>query len=116
MIPANVRIFLCAQPQDMRRSFDRLALAARQATACDPRDGQALFCFVNKRRDRLKVLWFDATGCCVLYKRLHKALFELEHHRDGSASVLIDRARFAALLRGVETRRSAPALAVEQVR
>ena len=57
MLPANVRIFFCTAPQDMRRGFDRLALAAFQATGVDPRDGEALFCFINKRKNRLKVLW-----------------------------------------------------------
>lgn len=105
MIPASVRIYLCTQPQDMRCGFERLALAARRATDHDPRQGQALFCFVNKRRNRLKVLWHDGSGWCLLYKRLHGALFEIERADDGSSCLLVDRGRFAALLRGVKTAR-----------
>lgn len=105
MIPATVRIYLCTQPQDMRCGFERLALAARRVTDCDPRDGQALFCFVNKRKNRLKVLWHDGSGWCLLYKRLHGALFELERDDDGATHVLVDRGRFAALLRGVKSKR-----------
>jgi len=48
MIPADVRIFLCTEPVDMRRSFDGLALAARERLGQDPRQG-GLFAFVNRR-------------------------------------------------------------------
>ncbi len=50
MIPGSVKIFVCTQPVDMRRSFDGLALAAREVIGEDPRSG-ALFCFVNKQRE-----------------------------------------------------------------
>ena len=60
----------------MRRSFDGLALAAQQHLGEDPQSG-ALFVFTNKRSSRIKVLWFDRNGYCLLYKRLHKARFEL---------------------------------------
>ena len=66
MIPANVRIFLCTEPVDMRRSFDGLALAARERLGQDPRQG-GLFAFVNRRANRLKLLWFDRNGYCLLY-------------------------------------------------
>jgi transposase len=70
MLPPSVRIFVCTVPQDMRRSFDALAQATAQLLGEDPRSG-ALFVFVNKRSTRAKVLWWDANGYCLLYKRLH---------------------------------------------
>jgi transposase len=76
MLPAGVRIFLCTEPQDMRRSFDALALVTQQVLGEDPQSG-ALFVFVGKRPTRVKVLWWDRNGYCVLYKRLHRALFRL---------------------------------------
>lgn len=96
MIPAGVRIFVCAQPQDMRRSFDGLSLAAKEHLGEDPTCG-ALFVFVNKRRNRLKVLWFDRNGFCLLYKRLHRARFVLP------AARTIDPRALATVLRGVPT-------------
>jgi transposase len=99
MIPSAVRIFVCSEPQDMRRSFDRLAQAAKELLAIDPQSG-ALVCFGNKRGNRLKVLWFDRNGFCILYKRLHRAHFELPDQRT------IDARALAQLLRGVENRRS----------
>ena len=76
MIPTSVRIFVCTERQDMRRSFDALALAVQEKLALDPQSG-ALFVFASKRGNRLKVLWFDRNGFCILYKRLHRAHFEL---------------------------------------
>jgi transposase len=95
VIPPAVRIFVCAEPQDMRRSFDGLSLAAQQHLGEEPRDG-ALFVFVNKRKNRLKLLWIERNGLCILYKRLHRARFEVPDSR------VIDAKTLALVLRGVE--------------
>ncbi len=102
MLPAAVRIFVCTQPQDMRRSFDGLAIATRELLGKDPQSG-ALFAFVNKRANRIKVLWWDANGYCVLYKRLHRAVFRLPQPGDGDegAAIRIDGRELARLLSGV---------------
>jgi transposase len=101
MIPASVRIFVCREPQDLRRSFDGLALSARQVLGEEPQSG-ALFCFVNKRANRLKCLWWDRNGYCLLYKRLHRARFRLPGEGSGTgASLRIDGAQLAHLLAGV---------------
>jgi transposase len=76
MIPSGVRIFVCSEPQDMRRSFNGLSNAAREVLGQDP-DSGALFVFTNKRRNRLKIMWFDGNGHCMLYKRVHRARFLL---------------------------------------
>ncbi|MFV8754738.1 IS66 family insertion sequence element accessory protein TnpB [Nannocystaceae bacterium ST9] len=93
-----MRIFVCTKPQDMRRSFDALALVAQQVLGEDPRAG-ALFCFVNKRANRLKILWWDRNGYCLLYKRLHRAMFRPPTSSD--ASIGIDAKQLAELLAGV---------------
>lgn len=80
----------------MRRSFDGLSLAAREHLGEDPKSG-ALFVFINKRKNRVKVLWFDHNGYCLLYKRLHRARFRLPEARS------IDAKKLAWILRGVET-------------
>ena len=98
MIPAAVRIFVCIEPIDMRQGFDRLAQAVRARLGEDPQNG-SLFVFANRGTTRLKVLWFDSNGYCELYKRLHRAVFELPASC-GSASVQIDARRLAELLRG----------------
>jgi transposase len=100
MIPASVRIFVYTEPVDMRRGFDGLALIARNAMTKDPRSG-ALFIFVNRRADRLKALWWDRNGYCVLYKRAHRAVFCcLARMMRIAVSVRIDGKKLGQLLAG----------------
>jgi transposase len=109
MIPASVRIFVCTRPHDMRCSYDTLALAAQKVLRQDPRSG-ALFVFTNKRHNRLKVLWWDQNGYCLLCKRLHQALFRMPVPSGSSdSSVLIDGLGLAELLHGVASARTSKA-------
>jgi transposase len=102
MIPNTVRIFVCTSPVDMRYGFDRLAQTVRAVMGENPEEG-ALFVFSNKSANRAKVLWFDRNGYCLLYKRLHRALFELPLSPAASSrSVRIDASALARLLAGVE--------------
>lgn len=97
MIPGQVRIFVCAEPVDMRCGFDRLAQLARARVGEDPQSG-ALFVFCAKRATRLKVLWFDQNGYCLLYKRLHRSVFRLPV--DARTHVQINGAQLAEILQG----------------
>lgn len=94
MIPSSVRIFVCEQPQDMRRGFDGLSAAAREHLGEDPQSG-ALFVFINKRKNRAKVMWFEENGYCLLYKRLDRARFSVPGSRTINGRAL------AVVLRGV---------------
>ena len=71
---ANLRVFLAIEPTDMRKSSNGLYAAASERLGLDPKQG-GLFVFTNKRRDRLKILYFDRTGVCVLAKRLERGTF-----------------------------------------
>jgi len=100
MLPTTVRILVCTTPQDMRRSFDRLALAVKELLGEDPQSG-ALFVFVGKSSTRAKVLWWDRNGYCLLYKRLHRALFAVPAAPDAmTPAVRIDATALAQLLAG----------------
>ena len=70
----NLRIFLAIEPCDMRKSFNGLTALADTLKPDGLKDG-ALFLFTNKRRNRLKALYFDRTGMCVLAKRLEVGTF-----------------------------------------
>jgi transposase len=108
MLPSSVRIFVCTAPQDMRRSFDALALVTRELLGENPQSG-ALYVFVGKRPTRIKVLWWDRNGYCLLYKRLHRALFRVPRGEGtATARVQIDGAAFAELLAGVECEKKRP--------
>lgn len=113
MIPVTVRILVYTEPVDMRRGFDGLALLAREALAEDPRSG-AIFVFANRRADKLKALWWDRNGYCVLYKRAHRAVFELPSRTDSSSTaVRIEGRALAQLLAGVpRVKKSRPMLRV----
>jgi transposase len=101
LIPAGVRIFVGTEPVDMRLGFDRLAQLARERMGCDPVEGGALFVFAGRAATRLKVLWFDRNGLCLLYKRLHQAVFELPAAIGDATAVHIDATALARLLAGV---------------
>jgi transposase len=73
---SDVRIFLCTTPTDMHDSFDRLLGRTREIFEQDPLEGH-LFLFVNRKRDRLKLLFWDQDGFCILYNRLERGTFQL---------------------------------------
>ena len=84
---AGLRIFVALEPCDMRKSFEGLYALATQSLEQDPREG-ALFVFTNRRRNRLKILYFDGTGVCVLAKRLEKGTFSWPRSVDPEANRL----------------------------
>jgi transposase len=98
-------IYCATSPVDLRRSFDGLAAASQEVLGKDPRSG-ALFLFVNKAGNRLKALWWDRTGYCVLYKRLERGVFRFPTAmRPGDTSVAIEAAEFAKILEGLDLTR-----------
>jgi transposase len=101
VIPHGVRVFLCVEPVDMRLGFDRLAQLVRERVGRDPVEGGAVFVFGGRAASRLKLLWFDRNGLCLLYKRFHQARFELPAATAGQRVLHIDAAALAALLTGV---------------
>jgi transposase len=102
MTPKGMTVLLAVQPVDMRRSFDGLARCVQEQLGRDARTERAMFVFVNKRRDLLKLLWRDATGWCLLAKRLDKNVVALpDHIPKGATSIVVDAAILAALLDGV---------------
>jgi len=97
-LPSSVSIFLYTEPTDMRKSFDGLSGIVRSVLGADPTDG-SLFLFVNRRRDRLKILHFDGTGYWLYYKLLEAGTFEVIAS-EGTCTQ-IDSTQLAMLLGGV---------------
>jgi transposase len=115
-LPANVRIYLCASPTDMRKSFDGLCGLVQTVFGRDVIDGH-LFLFLNRRRDRVKLLYWDRDGLALWYKRLEAGTFETPSFA-GQPHVELDATELAMLLGGVSLahvrRRKRFALACER--
>lgn len=102
MLPADVAVYLAIEPIDLRWSFDILAGIVRERLGGDPKSG-ALFLFFGRRHDRVKVLFYDRSGYCLLYKRLDRGTFRLpEVVEPGAPVVTLDEDELALLLEGIE--------------
>ena len=73
-VSGQVRIFLAAGITDLRKSFDTLAQLVWEVIGEDPLSGH-LFLFCNRRRDRLKILYWESSGYWLYAKRLERGTF-----------------------------------------
>jgi transposase len=101
-LPSSVRIFLAAEPTDMRKGFDGLA-ALVVAQGEDVYSGH-LFVFVSRRGDRVKVLTWDRGGFVLWYKRLERGRFRMPE-TGTERTVELDSGQLAMLLDGVDVSR-----------
>jgi transposase len=99
-LPSAVRVFLCSRAVDMRKSFDGLSGLVQECFGQDLLAGH-LFLFVNRRRDRIKVLYFDHDGLAIWYKRLEAGSFQVPDagRRDG---IELRPAQLAMILSGID--------------
>jgi transposase len=74
ILSSSVHAYVCAEPVDMRRSIDGLAQLIEPVFAADPFSGQ-VYVFLGKRRNRVKLLWWDRNGFFLLYKRIERGRF-----------------------------------------
>lgn len=101
-LSSAVKVFLAVEACDMRKSFNGLQSIVREQLKENPRSG-ALYLFSNKRRNRLKILYWDGTGLWVLNKRLEQGCFSWPNGADATAGKLqLSRRALALLLEGVE--------------
>jgi len=100
-IPAGVRVFLCVQPTDMRKSFDGLTGLVQSVFDRNILDGH-LFLFVNRRRDKLKLLYWDRDGLALWAKRLEVGTFELPAHAVNASQHELDATDLSLLLNGID--------------
>jgi transposase len=96
-----VEIYLAAVPADMRKSFDGLWGLAVEHLGRDPFAG-GLFVFVNRRRDRMKLLYWDGDGIAVWAKRLEAGSFQLPRVAADAKSVTLSATELTLLLRGID--------------
>jgi transposase len=102
IIPHGVEVFVGLDPIDLRWGFERLAGAVVERLGRNARSG-ALFVFFGRRREAMKVFFFDGSGLCVFYKRLDKGTFRLpEAFEEGARGVQIDERMLEDLLQGID--------------
>lgn len=100
---ASTKIYLAAEPVDMRRGHDGLCALVRSVFDLDPYSGQ-VFVFVGRRRDRVKVLYWDHGGFVLYYKRLAQGRFRVPEVTAGTDRVEVDATELLMLLGGFDLR------------
>jgi transposase len=100
-LPASVRVYLCSSACDMRKSFDGLHALVTQAMELDAFGGH-LFVFANRRRDRIKILYWDRDGFAVWAKRLEEGTYAMPFGGSAEKRREITAAELGALLSGID--------------
>jgi transposase len=96
----ETRIFAYTGVTDMRKGFNGLSGIVREEFQSDPTDG-SLFIFINRRRDRMKLLYFDGGGFWLYYRLLESGTFEDLQSEHGSSQLQMDATELSMLLSGV---------------
>ncbi len=99
-LPSGASLYLCTIATDMRKSFDGLSGIVRTSFGREPNDG-SLFLFINRRRDRIKILYWEPGGYALWYKRLESGTFESVRCAADQSVVTIDATELAMLLSGI---------------
>ncbi len=102
-LPHAVRVLLHAPATDLRKGFNALSGLVTTAFALDPTSGH-LFLFVNRRRDRLKILYWDRDGLAIWYKRLETGSFQLPVIAPDAVSVEMSPTQLSLILSGIDLR------------
>lgn len=102
-VPRYTRIFLARSPVDMRKSFHGLTALTESVLEQDPLSGQ-LFVFVNRRRDRMKVLYWGGTGYCIWYQQLEQGSYQLPvaSALDAKEGIEITPSQLSLILEGID--------------
>lgn len=102
-LPSSVRVYLAAEPVDLRRGHDGLVALVRQKWQLNPFEGH-LFVFLGRRLDRVKILVWDRNGFVLYYKRLSQGRFRMPSIPAGATRVEMDATTLAMLLDGIDVR------------
>lgn len=102
LLSPKTKVFLARQATDMRKSFRGLLALTEAVLRQDPASGH-LFVFVNRRRDLLKILYWDGSGYWIWYRRLERGTFQLPTVSDEEqTSVELTTAQLSLILDGID--------------
>jgi transposase len=99
-LSSNNRFHLYSNPTDMRKSFDGLSGLVQNTLGCNPCNGN-VFIFINKRRDKIKLLHWQGISFILYYKRLEKGTFELPLYDSTVGSITLDYAKLVMIIDGL---------------
>jgi transposase len=102
---AEMQVLVATRPVDFRKHADGLAAIVQAALGSDPFCG-TVYVFRSKRTDRVKLLWWDGTGICLMMKRLESGQFRWPPIEDGTMK--LSAAQLSVLLDGLEWTRLEP--------
>jgi transposase len=101
----NVQVLIATKPVDFRKGADGLSALVQESLSADPFCG-TIYVFRAKRANRVKLLWWDGTGICLLAKRLEESQFRWPRIADGV--MRLSAAQLSALLEGLDFSRVYP--------
>ena len=101
-LDGSVRIWLCNEPTDMRKSFNGLSALVKHRLDADPLNGH-LYVFINRRKTQMKILYFDKTDFAIWNKCLEQGQFVTAHHT-AKVKQSISYAQLQCLLEGIDIR------------
>ena len=102
-LPPTVKIWACTEPEDFRKSFSGLSIAVRAVMGANPLSGH-IFCFFNRRRDQVRLLFWDRSGYCLVGKRLEKGRFRVPWEAGATVDnrFELEAAELTLILEGIE--------------
>jgi transposase len=101
-LPPSVRVFVATQPIDGRKGADSLMVIVRDQFRHDPFGGH-LFVFFSRRRDRVRIVYWDRQGFAMWSKRLEQGRFKPSFSTDGQLTVAsIEAADLTLILEGID--------------
>lgn len=102
-LPPQIRVVLYRKPTDMRKSFNGLVALTQSELKQDPLSG-SLFVFLNRRRDRIKILYWGQIGFCIWYQQLQKGTYQFPEHAAlaGQEALEVTRAQLSLILDGID--------------
>jgi transposase len=100
-LPPSVQLYVATQPVDARKGFDGLSLYVQSVLQLSPLSGH-LFIFFNRRRDQVRILYWDRSGYALWAKRLERGRFTLpDRLQDPSGRATIEAAELGLILEGI---------------
>jgi len=100
-LSTGIPVYMAIEPVDLRKGFDSLSAVVQTVFDRNVLDGH-LFLFLNRRRDRIKILWWDEDGLAFFYKRLERGSYEIPRCQPGAKQLRLDATQLAMLLSGVQ--------------